>query len=84
MATQILVIFIIRTAQALRDRPHPALVASSLSALAVAVGLPYSPLAQWFGFVPLSANVIAAICAGDCYLSDRRLCSEALVFCTPH
>ena len=33
LATQILVIFIIRTADPLRDRPHPALVASSLSGL---------------------------------------------------
>jgi len=61
MATQILVIFIIRTAHTLRDRPHPALVASSLSALAVAVGLPYSPLAHWLGFVPLPADVIGAL-----------------------
>jgi P-type Mg2+ transporter len=61
MSTQILVIFIIRTAQALGDRPHPMLVASSLSALAVAVGLPYSPFGQWFGFVPLPANVMGAL-----------------------
>ncbi len=61
MATQILVIFIIRSAQPMRDRPHPALVATSLSALAIAVLLPYSPLAPWFGFVPLSGDVVAAL-----------------------
>jgi P-type Mg2+ transporter len=61
MATQILVIFIIRTATALRDRPHPALVATSLSALAIAVLLPYSPLAPWFGFVALPGDVVAAL-----------------------
>ena len=55
-STQILVIFIIRTAHPLRDRPHPALVASSLSAFALAVALPYSPLAHWFGFVPVPAD----------------------------
>src|SRR5208283_5406981 len=37
LATQTLVIFIIRTAHPLRDPPHPALVASSLFAVAVAV-----------------------------------------------
>jgi len=61
MATQILVIFFIRTAHPLRDRPHPALVVTTLSALAVAVGLPYLPLAHWLGFVPLPANVIGAL-----------------------
>jgi Mg2+-importing ATPase len=61
MATQILVIFIIRTAHALRDRPHPALFASSLSALAVAVGLPYLPVAHWLGFVPLPADVMGSL-----------------------
>lgn len=61
MATQILVIFIIRTAQPTRDRPHPALVATSLAALALAVLLPYSPLASWFGFVPLPSDVAGAL-----------------------
>ena len=61
MSTQILVIFIIRTADAWRDRPHPALVASSLSALAIAVGLPYLPLAHWLGFVPLPGPVLGAL-----------------------
>ena len=52
MATQILVIFIIRTrALPWQDRPHPALTASSLVALAVALVLPFTPLAGWFGFV---------------------------------
>ena len=61
LATQILVIFIIRTAHPLRDRPHPALVASSLSALALAVALPYSPLAHWFGFVPIPATLFGTL-----------------------
>ena len=61
LSTQILVIFIIRTARPLRDRPHPALVASSLSAFALAVALPYSPLAHWLGFVPLPATVMGAL-----------------------
>jgi P-type Mg2+ transporter len=61
MATQILVIFIIRTAQIWRDRPHPALIATSLSALAAAAGLPYTPFAQWLGFVPLPADIMGAL-----------------------
>jgi len=61
LSTQILVIFIIRTMHPLRDRPNPALVASSLSAFAVAVALPYSPLAHWLGFVPVPASVMGAL-----------------------
>jgi Mg2+-importing ATPase len=59
--TQILVIFIIRTASPFQDRPAPALVASSLSALVVAVALPYSPLAPWLGFVPMPITIISAL-----------------------
>jgi Mg2+-importing ATPase len=61
LSTQILVIFIIRTAHPLQDRPHAALVASSLSAFIMAAVLPYSPLAHWFGFVPLSAEIMTAL-----------------------
>jgi len=61
LATQILVIFVIRTAYPLRDRPHPALIASSLLAFAVAVVLPYSPLAPWLGFVPIPAALMGAL-----------------------
>lgn len=61
MATQILVIFIIRTADTWKDRPHPLLVATSLGALAVAVLVPWSPLAVWFGFTPLPGPLAAAL-----------------------
>ena len=61
LATQVLVIFIIRTAHPWQDRPHPALIASSLSALAVAVLLPYLPPAHWLGFVPLPPTLLAAL-----------------------
>jgi Mg2+-importing ATPase len=61
LATQILVIFIIRTTHPLRDRPHAALVASSLCAFALAVVLPFSPLAHWLGFVSLPAGLIGAL-----------------------
>jgi Mg2+-importing ATPase len=61
LATQTLVIFIIRTARPLREQPHPALVATTLLAFAAAVGLPYSPLAPWLGFVPVPATLMGAL-----------------------
>ena len=51
MATQILVIFIIRTnGRPWRDLPRPLLTASSLGALAVAMAAPFTPIGGWFGF----------------------------------
>jgi Mg2+-importing ATPase len=51
MATQILVIFVIRTnGRPWRDLPRPWLAASSLGALLVAVILPFTPAGGWFGF----------------------------------
>ena len=53
MATQILVIFIIRTkGRPWRDAPSPLLTASTLCALAVAMATPFSPIGKWFGFQP--------------------------------
>lgn len=51
MATQILVIFVIRTnGRPWEDRPSAALAGSSLAALEAALALPFSPLGSWFGF----------------------------------
>lgn len=51
MATQVLVIFIIRTnGRPWADLPRPALAATSLGALVVAMILPFTPLAGLFGF----------------------------------
>jgi len=61
LSTQVLVIFIIRTAHPLRDPPHPALVTSTLLAFTMAVALPYSPLAPWLGFVPVPAALMGAL-----------------------
>ncbi len=63
MATQILVIFLIRTAgPAWRaSRPHWALTATSLSALVVALALALGPLAPTFGFGPLPGALLASI-----------------------
>ena len=52
MATQVLVIFIIRTRKnPFKSRPNPWLVACSLSVLAVAVLLPFTSAGVYLGFV---------------------------------
>jgi Mg2+-importing ATPase len=52
MATQVLVIFIIRTrGSPLRSRPSLLLTATSLSVVAAAIGLPLTPLGSHLGFV---------------------------------
>lgn len=62
MATQILVIFIIRTnGRPWRDLPRPMLVASSLGALLVAMALPFTPVATWFGFEAPPLHVMGAL-----------------------
>jgi Mg2+-importing ATPase len=61
LATQILVIFVIRTPHPFRDLPHPALVASSFVAFAMAIAFPYSPLAYFVGFVPIPAPIMGAL-----------------------
>jgi Mg2+-importing ATPase len=62
IVTQILVIFIIRSAKPpWMGRPHPALIASSLGALTVALLLALTPIGQVFGFVPLPPPVLAVI-----------------------
>jgi P-type Mg2+ transporter len=62
MATQILVIFIIRT----RGRPWVStpdrlLVATSLSALALALLLPFTAIGSWFQFVPIAPTLALAL-----------------------
>jgi P-type Mg2+ transporter len=53
MATQVLVIFIIRTRKnPLTSRPNPWLIVCSLTAVAVAVLVPFTPLGGYLGFVP--------------------------------
>ncbi|OZI60599.1 magnesium-translocating P-type ATPase [Bordetella genomosp. 11] len=62
LMTQVLVIFVIRT----RARPwsspaHPALAATALGVVALAVALPYTALGAWFGFVPLPVPLLLAL-----------------------
>ncbi|MFO1097392.1 MAG: magnesium-translocating P-type ATPase [Xanthobacteraceae bacterium] len=62
MGTQILVIFLIRTAApAWTSWPHPALVATSLGALGAAILLAVSPVGTVLGFAPLPWPIILAI-----------------------
>jgi Mg2+-importing ATPase len=62
MATQILVIFIIRTnGRPWSNRAHAALTASSLMALAVAMVLPFSSVGAWFGFAPPSLAIVLSM-----------------------
>ncbi|MDI6773446.1 MAG: magnesium-translocating P-type ATPase [bacterium] len=54
LATQVLVIFVIRTrGNPFRSRPHRLLAGVSLGAVALAIALPFTPIAGRLGFVPL-------------------------------
>jgi P-type Mg2+ transporter len=60
LATQTLVLFVIRTVHnPFRSRPSTMLTITTLSAVAFAVALPFSPLARPLGFVPLPASYFA-------------------------
>jgi Mg2+-importing ATPase len=62
MATQILVIFIIRTnGRPWSNRPHPALTVSSLAALVIAMIMPFTPVGAWFGFHAPPIEVTASV-----------------------
>jgi Mg2+-importing ATPase len=54
MATQVLVIFVIRTRRnPLRSRPHAWLLITSLAVVLTAMLLPFTPMAPYLGFTPL-------------------------------
>ncbi len=62
LATQVLVIFVLRTRRnPFRSRPHVLLAAASIAVVVVAILLPFTPLGAWFGFVPPSAGFLLAI-----------------------
>ncbi len=62
LATQVLVIFVLRTRRnPLRSYPHPLLTTTSFAVVALAVVLPFTPVGAWFGFVPPSAGFLLAI-----------------------
>lgn len=62
LATQTLVVFVIRTAgNPLRSRPSRPLLISVLAAVAVATVLPYTPLGRLLRFTPLPVSLLGAI-----------------------
>jgi P-type Mg2+ transporter len=62
LATQTLVLFVIRTAKnPLRSRPSAPLMATTLSVVAIGMYLPFSPLAGALGFTPLPARYFAFV-----------------------
>jgi Mg2+-importing ATPase len=64
LATQVIVIFVIRTKRnPLASRPHPALVASSLAVVLAALALPFTGLGRYFGMEPPPAAFYAMLAA---------------------
>jgi len=64
LCTQVLVIFIIRTrGNPFKSRAHPILVATSLTVVAIAAALPFTPVGTYFGFVPPPAQFYAILAA---------------------
>jgi len=62
MATQVLVIFVIRSRRAAwRDRPSTWLALGSIAIVAIAFALPFAPYGGTFGFEPLPARVLALV-----------------------
>jgi Mg2+-importing ATPase len=62
LATQVLVIFVIRTRRnPLSSRPHPALAATSLAVVLAALILPFTGLGRYFGFQPLPTEFLAIL-----------------------
>ena len=62
LATQVLVIFVIRTrGSPLQSRPNPFLAGTSLAVAGVGILLPYTAIGRWFGFVPLPLTFLAAL-----------------------
>ena len=63
IATQILVIFLIRSRRLpwRANLPHPVLIATSLGALAIAAMLAAGPFRSHFGFAPLPADLAVAM-----------------------
>jgi len=62
LATQVLVIFVIRTSlNPFRSRPHPALAFTSIAVVCIAAALPFSHWGAYLGFVALPAWFYGAL-----------------------
>ena len=64
IATQVLVIFVIRTRRnPLRSHPHRWLIGTSLAVVLVAMLLPFTALAPYLGFTPLPLSFFGLLAA---------------------
>jgi len=64
LLTQLLTIFIVRTYRPFyQSRPATLLLLSASAIGLLAVGLPYSPIASWFGLVPLPLPILLTVLA---------------------
>ena len=64
LLTQLLTIFIVRTYRPFyKSRPATLLLLSASTIGLLAVALPYSPLAAWFGLVPLPLPILLTVLA---------------------
>jgi len=81
MATQILVIFVIRTMRpSWKSRPHKLLVLSALSGLGLAVLLPFLPFSKTLGFLAPGLPVLSVITALVlCYLGAAELLKRVAI-----
>jgi Mg2+-importing ATPase len=62
LATQVLVIFILRTrSNPFRSRPSRLLAATSIAVVGAAIALPFTALGQWFGFTPPPIGLLVAV-----------------------
>ena len=62
LVTELAIVLVVRTRQPIwKSRPSRLLVWLSAAMAVLAVALPYSPLATWFGFVPLPPLVLGGL-----------------------
>jgi Mg2+-importing ATPase len=62
LLTQVLTIFIVRTARPLhRSRPGRFLMIAAGAVMGLTLWLPYSPMAPWFGLAPLTGPLLLAM-----------------------
>ena len=81
LATQTLVIFVIRTAKSpLQSRPSLPLALTTVGVVAIACALPFTPLATWLGFEPLPVSYFVFLaCATATYLALVQLMKRFVV-----
>ena len=80
IATQVLVVFIIRTrGNPFKSKCSPWLAASSIAIVLLAVALPFTPAAGWLGFIPLPGAFLGALaCIVVAYLALVQIAKRIL------